>query len=715
LPAYEQASIIGFLKTLQVLPPGAKRLVIADRSRFLANGPAIEILDKWGIRPTSRILTTCVAFVDCSWLNRSKHHVAMNAPLKLPPQTATVSKISGLPGCFARFRRRQTVLESGAVMFVSGATRCVEVDVEGLLSRLRAGLLALTITAFVVALPTTRSRADSVGALANLTGASTSTCEGVLTDLTGGDSSMLLDGLMAGEAEELLELVAHLAGLTPAPGTNAAGIAKPAFRDMAEALEEGMPDHLWYGQIFLDIRYADTNRIPGQVVDIGPVAADSAIWSGHYLAAEAFRYALARNKVAKAKNHPQASVWGREMARARQRVNLMVAGAHRNLNISKNWKAIGLYSPAFDGEAGMLFRNSFPEGVPTWQQNQGPNRDTRIFGPVPWDDGTNYYCMSSFTRDQYTGCVLGLLMTFDLVGPDDASLRAEVGNDLMTMADYLVRHEWSVVRPQNTPQDATPAIQPLGNGISWVLFMTEAARHAAWVADGLTAQAKWEATWTETLATFGPFLVVDQNGLVQSPNQSYFSHNLSHGQAYNNIRLEPDPAVRDYFRQCFSMEDSTTKDDGNAYFEAVTYALTGESQRLNLAVQHLQDWLLYYARWTQPTDLSARCGIDFQCIPQDQVTYEARQPDGTWTAIATKQGTSTQQRTDRVLRIADERQPQDFLWQRTPYQYTLAPEASPLERNAGVDFLLPYYILRFHTEVAPPAYAPWPEYPQRSR
>src|SRR6266704_3633069 len=228
------------------------------------------------------------------------------------------------------------------------------------------------------------------------------------------------------------------------------------------------------------------------------------------------------------------------MTRPRRRVDTLVAGAHRNLNISKNWKALGLFSPAFDGEAGMLFRNSFPEGVPTWQQNQGPNRDNRIFGPLPWDDGKNYYCMSSFTRDQYTGCVLGLLMTFDLVGPDDASLRAEVGADLMMMADYLVRHEWSVVRPENTPQDPTPMVQPLGNGVSWVLFMTEAARHAAWVAGGLTDPAK---------------------------------------------------------------------------FEAVTYALTGESQRLNLAVQHLDDWLRYYARWTQPTDLSAHCGVDFECIP----------------------------------------------------------------------------------------------------
>src|SRR5689334_9640762 len=159
-----------------------------------------------------------------------------------------------------------------------------------LVCRLRPGLFALVIALLISVLPITRSRADSVDALANLTGASTSTCQSVLTDITGGDPSTLLDGLLPAEAEELLELTAHLAGLTPGPGTETVGIATPSFRDMAEALEDGMPDHLYYGQIFLDIRYATTNRTPGEVVDIGPVAADSAIWSGHYLAAEAFRY-----------------------------------------------------------------------------------------------------------------------------------------------------------------------------------------------------------------------------------------------------------------------------------------------------------------------------------------------------------------------------------------------------------------------------------------
>ena len=115
-------------------------------------------------------------------------------------------------------------------------------------SRLRAGLLALGITFLVGALPITRSRADSVDALASLTGASASTCQSLLTNLNGGDASTLLDGLLPEEAEELLALTAHLAGLTPAPGTETVGITTPAFREMVETIEEGMPDHLYYAQ-----------------------------------------------------------------------------------------------------------------------------------------------------------------------------------------------------------------------------------------------------------------------------------------------------------------------------------------------------------------------------------------------------------------------------------------------------------------------------------
>src|SRR3954447_7227589 len=60
------------------------------------------------------------------------------------------------------------------------------------------------------------ARADLLGgdgaqALSNLTGADPSTCQQLLTHLTGSDPSTLLDDLTPAQAEELLEVVAHLA------------------------------------------------------------------------------------------------------------------------------------------------------------------------------------------------------------------------------------------------------------------------------------------------------------------------------------------------------------------------------------------------------------------------------------------------------------------------------------------------------------------------
>jgi hypothetical protein len=60
------------------------------------------------------------------------------------------------------------------------------------------------------------------------------------------------------------------------------------------------------------------------------------------------------------------------------------------------------------------------------------------------------------------------------------------------------------------------------------------------------------------------------------------------------------------------------------------------------------------------------------------------------------------------LPVAD-RPPTDFLWQRPPTQlngWTSATHAAP-----GVDYLLPYWMLRYFEDVAPPALNPFPPYP----
>jgi hypothetical protein len=164
------------------------------------------------------------------------------------------------------------------------------------------------------------------------------------------------------------------------------------------------------------------------------------------------------------------------------------------------------------------------------------------------------------------------------------------------------------------------------------------------------------------------------------------------------------------------MVDTTTKDDENANFEAITYTQSGETSRLNLAVQHLGEWLQYWGRWGQAIDLHPQCGITLNCIPEDRV-YLEQKIGGVWVLVAMIPGTSSQMRSERVLRIADERHHEDFLWQRSPFggSQGLARAASPLERPPTVDYLLPYWMLRYYTEVVTPDYAPWPEFYQRTR
>src|SRR5439155_9358475 len=153
---------------------------------------------------------------------------------------------------------------------------------------------------------------------------------------------------------EMLELLAEFTGLkiTSAPtadGTTGPPLLRdPALRHMARTLENLMEQHLFYGQVF-GVFYATTNKLPGTVVALDG-AADSTLWSGVYLAAESFRYALARYKKSHVLKRGQVAVWEKEMERAKSRVLQVYAGTHRNINLSKNWNGSNA-----QGEPGVPF------------------------------------------------------------------------------------------------------------------------------------------------------------------------------------------------------------------------------------------------------------------------------------------------------------------------------------------------------------------------
>jgi hypothetical protein len=148
--------------------------------------------------------------------------------------------------------------------------------------------------------------------------------------------------------------------------------------------------------------------------------------------------------------------------------------------------------------------------------------------------------------------------------------------------------------------------------------------------------------------------------------------------------------------------DKTTGDDLNAHFEAITYALTGEQSRLDNAVEHLREWRTYKANVEQGIAVrnSADCGTTLTCVPTDQ--YEIGTPVG---PKAWFPGSDSQLRAARPLPVT-ERAPSDFVWQREP---TILDGGEPAShREPAIDYLTPYWMIRWATEVLKPALTPLP-------
>lgn len=533
-------------------------------------------------------------------------------------------------------------------------------------------------------------------------------------------------------------LVATMAPAAPALADAtlgpASGCPSPAAcpDDLAAATgyEAKAADNFWYG-LMLEINYRTPDRTPGDVSSLGAFG-DSGLWTGTYLGAESMRYAVAKSHLNAQGNGPQ--FWQQQRDEAKARIDTMLAQMDLRTFIARDWTT--QFEPTVDpsslppeasfggglvqGEPGMLMRSCAPADAPAGR-NMPLNK--RVFGPFRWanDRGIparltmpegNYLCETAPSRDTYAGTIFGLLTAFDLVGPDDPAARHLIRDDILTMTGFLYEHGWTYPRPHGNVSlppfghDFDNFISPLMNlQPGSRLSMTQAAKHVADVDGSLTDRATWNAAWSEELVTQGPILAASE--LVTDPRPSefgYYGFNLAHLKYYNLIRLAANPAERAIMRQGFSVVDRQTNDDVNAHFEATAYSITGEPARLTAARTHLRQWLDYRARIDQggSTNNSARCGVDIQCVPEDEfdvVTATATGPVGVTVA-----GSSSTPRAVQPLPVAD-RPPTDFLWQRSPFT-DMNGSVSATHQAPGIDYLLPYWMMRYEQEVAPPALDP---------
>ncbi len=500
--------------------------------------------------------------------------------------------------------------------------------------------------------------------------------------------------------------------------------------DLADALamEARILDHFHYGQVH-EQHYRTAARIPGDIATLVGEN-DSALYTGNYLGAEAFRYALAKHKLAAA---PTDTFWLAQKAEALSRVKAMAEQFHILVNISKNWKTtfnprlrddreptdngyIDFGGGVFQGEAGLLFRACTPTTAPApLNVGRDPNRG-RLVGPLNWDDGKQYYCLDGTSRDAYAGTTFGMVTAFDLVGPDDPAMRQMLGRDLMTMTAFAHKWLWTTPRPHGAV--VIPEVfggNDLDNFISPLFVytpiaqmnMVQVARHAARYVGTAADRQKWEAVWAGQLVTSLPQLSGSMQLDAVQPHDSYYKFHLNFLTGFNLIRLEPNRTVRDEMRRAIGVMDATTGDDINALYEAFTFALTGEVSRLNDAVLHHRQWMDYKDRLdasANKTLNSPQCGITIECVAQDRIELLIPLPTGGRITINIP-GSAAQKRARFPLPVAL-RRGADFMWQKDPS--ILDGDQGATWSSPGADFLLPYWMIRFYTEAAPPAFAPLP-------
>jgi len=221
---------------------------------------------------------------------------------------------------------------------------------------------------------------------------------------------------------------------------------------------------------------------PGTVTGYGGWG-DSAIWTGHALAAEAFRFKMTSDPQAKAL------------------ILTMLEGIEQ--------------LAAMRGTSGLLNRAVAP--VSTYGT---PGEGTYV---LDWN-GTPHVMWDFISRDQYMGVFFGLITAYDFV--NDAGIKAKCRASLEKLLDYLLANKWVAYKKDGS--------------ISTMWHMNP-AQELAWVRSGRKMNpakytaAYWQHAYLADLAWFGPWT------MTFDPVGSYYKFNLEHGTFYTYLRLETIP------------------------------------------------------------------------------------------------------------------------------------------------------------------------------
>jgi hypothetical protein len=268
---------------------------------------------------------------------------------------------------------------------------------------------------------------------------------------------------------------------------------------------------------------------------------DSALWTGHYLAAESYRYKVSGDPAA-------------------------LANAQGALAYLKT--LVDVTGTDVLARCIVPINSNYAAGITSEESANGIH-----------ESGDNYW-IGNTSRDEYIGVFFGLSVAYDLLGSGTQPTIQALTTRLL---NFLTANEWAVRMPDGTVS-TTFAIRPDEQlGLLQIGRQINSAQFAS-------AYQSFAAN-ASALASL-PILVDSAD-----VRDSYFKFNLDAINLFSLIRLETDSTLLSTYRSAYQIYYHAIQDHMNAHFNMIDRALNGaNSTRDPATASYLYQWLFRPSR-----------------------------------------------------------------------------------------------------------------------
>ena len=465
------------------------------------------------------------------------------------------------------------------------------------------------------------------------------------------------------------EYNSHVYNLQPPDNSTFVEANPDTLHAMAKWFEENIVNYHMPHDMIVNTHFKSFSKptgCPSEILGYS-VTYDSAEWTGHYLMAEAFRYAVHIRD-------------GQDISAQETLDNIEKAlrGVDKILHVSGN---------------GGMARYAWP--IDEYPKDPDNIQDDNHYR-VTWN-GSEYILEDDTSRDMHNGIIMGLGFVYLLV--DDSEIRNTVKRLVETMLDYFISTGWLYVKPTDDPNGTD--LQP-----NFYLFGTSGIWTLAYLKVGVKVNpAKYGALW-DAMAVDYNFLHRSSIPWLSRTNvvQAYYGLLLDFEVLFLVTMLEENPQYREIYLDYIGTVYNYIKYDRNAQFNQMWLAMNGitrknaNSEQMKI-IKDVEDCLMRYNNATQrfPGRSANLTNPNLELNAHWREFYE----NGLGSILYPFWQEIYQYEVVALEPLTPDLRPQtDYLWSRPPYWYQQTGDGT--WEGPGVDYIAVYWPCRYYNIIEDP-------------